>query len=72
MWVFVFPRPDGSVFSVALGGIDLTDAFHGFARYHWNEAMPAVGVWRNSACVGRVLPHLNLETLRMEPRLIEH
>lgn len=72
MWTFLYPKPDGTVYTAMLGGLDLTDAFNGFARYHWNPDMPAVGVWRNSCLEARILPRLNLSTLQMEATLIEH
>jgi hypothetical protein len=67
MFHFILPRPDCSVFHVAIGATDLAAAFDQFQLLWWRpELTGAIGVWQNHALVARVLPICNPQTGELE------
>jgi hypothetical protein len=70
VWRFILPFSDGTVFSVALGGKDLAEAYSEYTRYYWSCETPgAIAVFHNAALVGRVLPIYDEATDAMRPTL---
>ena len=69
MFHFVMPRPDCTVFHVALGARDLEHAFEQFKRdwFRADEHAGSMGVWHNAALTARVLPIRNQHTHELEP-----
>ena len=62
MFRFIVLLPDGEVQVVMIGARDLDHAFQQFARDFWRPEMhSAIGIWLNSALVGRVLPGSNAD-----------
>ena len=68
MFHFVMPRPDCTVFYVALGARDLEHAFEQFKRdwFRTEEHTGSVGVSQNAALTARVLPISNSDTGELE------
>jgi hypothetical protein len=71
MFHFVMPRPDCTVFHVAIGARDLEHAFEQFQRdwFRAHEHTRSLGVWHNSALTARVLPISNPDTGELEPSM---
>jgi hypothetical protein len=69
MFHFIMPRPDCTVFHVAIGARDLEHAFEQFKRdwFRAHEHTYSVGVWHNAALTARILPTMRGETGEIEP-----
>lgn len=69
MYRFLIPFADGSVWNVAIGAKDLTDAVDQYQRYHWNpNTTGAVAVYFNHCLEGRIIPVYDEATDENRPR----
>lgn len=64
MFFFIMPRPDLTIFHLAIGARDLNHAFEQFQRdwFRPEEHTRAIGVWMNAALIARVLPITDIQT----------